>query len=302
MRALAVALAALTFAPAAVAGGDFVDLAVTHDGVWFAGAFGVRELSPTTGRTIWAPLPQSARYPQSVAVAGGAVWVASVANGFVDGTLTRTDLRNHRARVVIRVPAGSVLSVAAGAGGVYALLGEHRGDSVVRFTAAGRRSGSWRVAGGGRLAADESGCWVSATNRLVHIDPRGRRNVIEGIAFGDVATGEGSVWVARGRSIVRVDERSGTMTTLTTGPLHPGGFQHDLAVGDGALWILDALRPSIQRRDLHTGRLLRSTPLPGIPDAVVARPSGIWVGIAVTHQVLRLDPRTLRTRLAVTVG
>lgn len=302
VRVLAVALPALALAPAAVAGGDFVDLAVTPAGVFVVGPFGIRDLSPTTGRAIWAPRPRSARYPQSVVVSDGALWVASVANGFVDGTLTRTDLRSHRARVVLRVSEGSVLYVAAGGGGVYALLGDHRGNSVVRFTPVGRRSGSWRVPGGGRLAADSSGCWVSARDRLVHIDRSGRLSSIDGIGLGDLSAAEGSVWIAQERSIVRVDEHSGAATRLTVAPLHLGGFQHDLTVGDGALWTLDALRRSIQRRAIATGRVERSARLPDIPDAVVARPNGIWVGIGATHQVLRLNPRTLRTELAVTVS
>lgn len=300
MRLLIAACMFFALSPAALAGGDFVALAVTPGGVWFAGSFGVRELSPTTGRTIWVPEPQSARYPQSIAVAGGAVWVASVANGFVHGTLTRTDLRAHRSRVVLRVPDGSVLYVAAGGGSVYALVGDRRGASVARFDPDGKRSGSWRVRDGGRMAADASGCWVSGSRRLVHIDPRGRLTSIAGLAFGDVATGGGSVWLARETSVVRIDERTGATTTLKTGALHLGGFQHDLAVGDGALWTLDALEPSLQRRDLRTGRIARSVGLGGIPDAVVVTPHAVWVALAVSRRVLRLDPRTLRTELTAT--
>jgi hypothetical protein len=300
MRLAAAALAALALASAARAGGDFVDLAVAHDTAWFVGSFGVRGLD-AGGRTIFAPEPVGASYPQSVAVAGGAVWVASVENGFVGGTLTRIDLRTRRSRVVLRVPGGSVLYVAPGAGGIYALLGVREGANLVRLTPAGRRSAAWRIPDAGRMAADASGCWLSGTRRLVHVDRRGRLHAIPGIGFGDVATGAGSAWIATLDTVVRVDERTGAVHTLRTGALHLGGFQHDLAFGDGALWTLDTQPASLQRRDAATGRVMRSVRLPGIPDAVVPTPTGVWVAVAVSHRVLRFDPRTLRRTLSVAV-
>jgi DNA-binding beta-propeller fold protein YncE len=301
MRLVAVAVAALALASAATAGGDFVDLASAGSTLWFVGAFGIREVDASSGRTLSAPEPHRAAYPTSVAVSGGAVWVASVANGFVDGELTRIDLRTRRDRVVVRVPDGSVQYAAAGAGGVYAFVGLRSGDRIVRFDTTGRRTGTWLVADGGRMAADASGCWVSATKRLVHIDPAGRLHAIPGVGFGDVATGERSVWVATLDTIVRVDERTGAKQILHTGPLRLGGFQHDLVVAGGSLWTLAALHPSLQRRDLRTGRVTGSVPLPGIPDAVVPTPDGIWVAVAPSHQILRFDPRSLRRTLATTI-
>jgi hypothetical protein len=300
-RLAVVLLAALLFAPCALAGGDFVDLTVAGGSAWFVGPFGIREVDAATGRTRYAPQPVEDSYPQSVALAGGAAWVATVANGFVDGKLVRIDRSTHRTRIVLRVPKGSVLYVAAGAGGVYALVGLRSGSRIVRLAPTGAVTRTWRIPDAGRMAADASGCWVSGTNRLVHIDPQGRLHSIPGIGFGDVATGGGSVWVSLLDSIVRVDERTGAVRTLRTGPLHLGGFQHDVAVGDGALWTLAAQPGSLQRRDLGTGRVVRSVRLPDIPDAVVPTPSGVWVAIAISHRLLRFDPRSLRRTLSVAV-
>jgi hypothetical protein len=127
-------------------------------------------------------------------------------------------------------------------------------------------------------------------------------HLIHGIGFGDVTTGAGAVWIALLDRIVRVDERTGATRVLRTGPLHLGGFQHDVAIGYGSLWTLDALRPRLEKRDLHTGRIVASAPLPAIPDAVVPAPGGVWVAVAVSHRVLRFDARTLRRTLSVAVG
>jgi hypothetical protein len=133
----------------------------------------------------------------------------------------------------------------------------------------------------------------------VHIDPSGRVRTVLRATIGDVATGDGTVWLPVARGIVRVDERTGKVRILHTGPLHLGGFQHDVAAGDGRLWTLDTLRPALQERDPVSGRLLRTRPLPAIPDAVVPGASGVWVGIAEKHLALRYDPRTLRRTLTV---
>lgn len=300
-RAAALALALLVLAPPARAGGDFVDLAVADGSAWFVGSFGVRQLDARTGATVSAPALAPASYPLSVAVAGGAVWVASVANGFVAGKLTRIDPATGRTRVVLREPPGSVQAVAAGAGGVYALLGVPGGNVVVRLSPAGRVTGRWAIVDAGRIAADSSGCWVSASHRLLHVDRRGRVRVVLDTSLGDVATGGGAVWLPLARSILRIDERTGVVRGIATGRLRLGGFQHDIAVGDGALWTLDTFAPSLQRRSLRTGRVERSVGLPDIPDAVVPTARGVWVGIALSHQALRFDARTLRRTLTVRV-
>lgn len=84
---LLLALGVLALAPPARAGGDFVDLAVGSGQVWFVGELGVRELDARTGHTLASPQLVGAAYPLSVALAGGAAWIASVENGYVWGTL-----------------------------------------------------------------------------------------------------------------------------------------------------------------------------------------------------------------------
>jgi hypothetical protein len=291
----------LVLAPAARAGGDFVDLARGGGTLWFVGSFGVRAIDARTG-AVTASTTVGSSYPLSVAVAGGAVWVAGVENGFVDGTLTRIDLRTHTRRVVLHVARGSVQYAAAGAGGVYALVVERARTRVVLVGTAGGLRRVWVIPDAGRIAADGSGCWVSTGSALIHLEPRGGRRIVLDAPLGDVVTGAAAVWLPGATTVTRIDERTGATRVLHTGPLHTGGFQHDVAVGAGALWTLDALRPALQRRDLASGRLLATAALPDIPDAVVPTPRGVWVGIAISHEVLELDPHTLRVEKRVEAG
>src|SRR5207237_3249568 len=119
---------------AARAGGDFVDLAVSSARVWFVGEPGVHELDARSGRTLASPQLVGAPYPLSVTLAGGAAWVASVENGYVWGTLTRIDLRTHHVRVLWRKQDSSVQYVAAGSGGVWALIGSAGATEIARIS------------------------------------------------------------------------------------------------------------------------------------------------------------------------
>jgi hypothetical protein len=187
--ALLVSTIALLLAPAASAGGDFVDLAVGSTRIWFVGEPGVRELDARTGRTLASPRLVGAPYPLSVALAGGAAWVASVENGYVWGTLSRIDIHTGKPRVLWRKPDSSVQYVAAGAGSVWALIGSAGTTRIARFSLAGRLSHSWNVPGAGRMAADASGCWISTDHWLLHIDADGRVHHVLRTQLGDISTG-----------------------------------------------------------------------------------------------------------------
>src|SRR5919204_175315 len=143
--ALLLVAAVLVGAPAARAGGDFVDLAVGAR-VWFVGSGGVRSLDARTGRTISRPQLVGGAYPLSVALAGGAAWVASVENGYVWGTLSRIDLRTGKVSVVWRRRDSSVQYVAAGAGSGWTLIGSPKGMRIARFTLTGRLLRVWPIA------------------------------------------------------------------------------------------------------------------------------------------------------------
>jgi hypothetical protein len=229
---------ALVMVPGARAGGDFVDLAVGGGRVWFVGPSGVRALDARRGRTLLTPTLRGAAYPLSVTLVGGAAWVASVENGYVFGTLSRIDTRSGKVRVVWRRENSSVQYVAAGVGGIWALMGSPRGARIALFALNGRLVRVWQIPAAGRMAADEHGCWVSTGSWLLHIDPAGPVRRIVRAPLGDITTGDGAVWLPRETSVLRIDERTGRQLTLRTGRLGLGGFQHDLAAGKGTLWAL----------------------------------------------------------------
>jgi hypothetical protein len=303
---LLVAAAVLAGAPAARAGGDFVDLAVGGARVWFVGSGGVRSLDARTGRTLSRPTLVGLAYPLSVALAGGAAWVASVENDYIWGTLSHIDMRTGRVRVVWRRRESSVQYVAAGGDSVWTLIGSRKGTRVARFTLTGRLLRVWRVADAGRIAADREGCWIMTEHWLLQIDRRGRVRRVVRARLGDVSTGGGAVWLAQASSVLRIDERTHAVRRIATGRLGGGGFQHDLAVDRRGIWALryeSRTRSTLVRYDSRTGRRTGRATLPGIADAVVVRPHAVWVATVASHweTVLRFDPRTLRRTLLVRI-
>ena len=292
----------LLAAATARAGGQFVDLAVGGNRVWLVGESGVHELDATTGRIRAMPTLPGAAYPLTVTLADGAAWVGSVENGYVWGTLSRIDARTGKMRVLWRRYQSSVQYVAAGAGSVWALIAVKGAMEAARFRPNGRLLQEWKLPrDAGRMAADNSGCWISSNRTLLHIDPSGRLHRAQQAPFGDLATGAGAVWLAETTKVVRIDERTGQTRSIPTGTLRLGGFQHDLAATNDALYLLQhtytpASNSRLVKIDLGTGTVTRSPLIAGIADAVVLSPHGLWVATA-TSNVSQYDPRTLRRTL-----
>jgi hypothetical protein len=293
--------------PAASAGGDLVDLAAGAGRAWLVEPGGLRSFDTSSGAARRGPQRLGSSYPLSVAITGGAVWVAGVENGYASGSVTRVDERTGHARVVLRVRGSSAQAVAAGAGSVWVLIGSPAGNRIERLGLDGRLMRSWTLPHAGRIAADADGCWVSGGGRLLLISPAGRMRAIARAPLGDVATGGGFAWLPRRTSVLRIDQRSGAVRTLATGRLWLGGFQHDLAYGDGSLWALRQPpfhegRSVLVRLDPQTGTTTATTRVTGVADAVVAEPGRIWVAAVLPpsagqpggYALLRFDPRTLR--------
>jgi hypothetical protein len=307
-----IAAVMLVAASPASAGGQMVDLAVNGGRLWLVGDQGVQELSASTGHVIARPTLKGAAYPLTVAVAGGAAWVGSVENGFIEGTLTRIDERTGNVRILWRKEQSSVQYVATGAGSVWAMMGFSGMDrrttaiKVARFSPAGRLLRVWKLPlGAGRMAADNSGCWISSNGALLHIDPSGHLHRALRAPFGAIATGAGAVWLAERTSVVRIDELTGRARTIPTGTLRLGGFQHDIAAGSDALYLLQHTyngpsESQLERIDLRTGAVTRSDPIAGIADAVVATPHAVWVATSAST-IARYTPHTLRRTLTVNI-
>jgi hypothetical protein len=110
--------------------------------------------------------------------------------------------------------------------------------------------------------------------------------------------------------VLRVDERSGRVQTLVTGRFRLGGFQHDLAASEDALWALTdpgRAHTRLTRFDPRTGRVTGSVSVPGIADAVVAKRNAVWVATVIApagkpatgYDLIRIDPHTLHRILLI---
>jgi DNA-binding beta-propeller fold protein YncE len=291
---LAVLVLAAASAPA-YAGGDFLDVAAGPDAVWVAGEIGVVRLDPATGRTTrQIVFPE---YPLSVAVGGGAAWVASVAQGYTSGTVRRIDLPTGAVRVVLHRNWSAQKIVVAG-GNVWVLLGSAGPYRVARFDLSGRlrsivavgRSGGW-------MTADETGAWVCCHGRtLLHVDLAGRVRPAFTLPVADpVWAGLDSIWVEGAHYLFRLDTHSGRVlarTELT--------YTGDLAAADGAVYAVG--RGFVLRIDARTNRVTARRDLPGNTQAVSVAAGHVWITSVLqpAHaRVFRLNPRTLARELTV---
>lgn len=301
MRRLAPVVVLLALAaPAARVGGSFTDVAASPATVWAAGEFGVDQIDARTGRVL-RQVVSGPEYPLGVGIAGGAAWVASVANGFGSGTVTRIDASTGHARVVLH-RNWSAQQIAVSAGSVWVLLGSRRTNRVARFDLSGRlRSLTPVGVAAGWLAADAAGAWICCRDRtMLRLDTSGRlRSTFSLPTANPVWAAAGSIWSpsAYAHVLTRFDVRTGH--GLARIPLVD---PRDVAEAGGSVYALGA--DSLLRVDASTNRVLARQPIPGIPHAVSATPTSVWVtwvGHDGTAHLFRLDPRTLRIELRLTL-
>ncbi len=169
---------------------------------------------PSAAGTVTATIPFGSGL-RAIAWGEGAVWVASVE----DGTITRIDPATNQVAATIPVSTGGdgPWDVVAGEGAVWVIVGNQAHPSQV-------------------LRIDP------ATNEVAaHID-------VHDISV--LATGLGAVWVGqfsqadRGQ-LLRIDPATNrVVATIPVGP-----EPQDVAVGGGAVWVLDDLTYEIVRVD-----------------------------------------------------
>lgn len=298
LLAVAVGLAALTVAASARAGGVPVELAASGHTVWAVSDAGLRAVDTRTGVSRAGPRTPYP-YATRLAVSHGAVWVASIANGYVSGAVSRIEARTHRAATMLRLQRRPVWDVCAGGGVVWAIFG--RGDDpqlaqfngATRFRAFPLRTPTvWCV-------ADGRGAWITtADGRLLHVDVHTAAVTTFAHIHGafNVAAGAGRVWVSAGAAVARVDERTGRVQRFAT-----GGTVDAIAVGTGQVWLLTRRggRSSLLRLDPTTGRVEVRQRLRGSPTAVLESGGRVWIGGLDARRVPTLwsaDPGKLAVR------
>jgi len=301
MRLVVCAFAVLWLAPAAIAGGVPVELAAVGPTLWSVSEVGLVAVDARTGAVVARPLTPYA-YPIRLSAFGATLWVASVPNGFGSGAVTW--LGAGRRATPLRLRRQGVFDVCAGRGVAWAVVGARR-RRVARIA----RTGRVRFVGLGSnpawCAADAAGGWFSTEDgRLVRVDARTSavRTVARVPGLGQLSVGSGSVWTLVGRSVVRIDERTGASTRMRV-----RGRPFSVAAGRSGAWVLaDSGAPATRLvlLDPRTGRVRAAQRLPWTIDSVLETGGALWAGgVDRRHGtvLLRLDPRSLRVRRIVTV-
>jgi YVTN family beta-propeller protein len=244
--------------------------------------------------------------PQSVAVAGRRVWVAS----YRDGTLWTFDPRAaSEARRIVAVGRpfalvsyGGRLYVAADGPGQFtgnvsqfdAVTGARTGGlPVLACSLTSGAHGVW-VAGCpnvSKLAVDRSGVRIASTVEIPYARRLTASNYRESLS--GMAEGAGAVWVigdAADRRLWRIDPKTRRITATLRLGFPPG----DVAVCDGSAWLTDELEDRLVRIDASTKLVVARIPVGGGARAVACGAGSVWVGNAVDHSVSRVDPATNR--------
>ena len=236
----------------------------------------LQRIDPATNR-LAATIKVGSR-PSSVAVGEGAVWVTSKD----DQTVSRIDPKTDQLS----------LTSAAGADPTHVAVGE-------------------------------GAVWVSngSDKTLIRLDPRTLKIVQTFVPGGDgsrycgpAAVGEGAVWVAESLSAAGLARISpdDDLTARVAG-VSPCAF--DVAVGGGAVWLIDSVAfqvgcgcgsgtpaRSVTRVDPVKLKAVASIPLAFMPADIAADGQGVWVVDRRDNFLVRIDPKTNRVVGRVRVG
>jgi YVTN family beta-propeller protein len=284
--------------------GDPVAIAVRAGDVWVAGdnpTWVTRWVTPMNPATLDKPTTALPAAPTRLAVTEGAVWVLTPP----DNSVSRIDPATNQ--VMATIPVGRAPSgLAVGAGAVW--VPRHSDGTVVRIDPAtnqvmatipvGPAPGAVTVAGGV--------VWVALPNGgLGRIDPASNRSTVVRIprcCDGELAAGQGALWVAnRGDgTLVRVDAATGRVAARVLLPRTTEQRPHQVAVGDGAVWVTSAsarkdVANLLWRVDPASNQVIGTLDLGptspgGMPNNVAAGDGAVWVAGMTKGSIVRLEP------------
>jgi ABC-type branched-subunit amino acid transport system substrate-binding protein/DNA-binding beta-propeller fold protein YncE/predicted Ser/Thr protein kinase len=100
-----------------------------------------------------------------------------------------------------------------------------------------------------------------------------------------------------GNGVAALDPSKGGVASLTRSRTVPG----NVAVGEGAVWVLNGGEDSVSRLDPETKKVVKTFKPGGLPSEIAAGEGAVWVGNAggrdvtnATVSVSRIDPRSTR--------
>jgi peptide/nickel transport system substrate-binding protein len=150
----------------------------------------------------------------------------------------------------------------------------------------------------GQVAAGEGAVWVASEDGTVSRVDAATRRVVQRISVGrdpaGVAAGGGAVWVANS------GDRSVSWINPSTNPV--GNGPTGIALGEGAVWVANSLDNSVYRIDPDTGNVGARIEVAGTPSGVVAGLGAVWVTNATDGTVSRISPSSNTVVRSIPVG
>ena len=114
----------------------------------------------------------------------------------------------------------------------------------------------------------------------------------------DLAVGEGAVWATVADVLYRVDPAP-PGAARRIGALGRGGLLAGVAVGAGALWIVDSARRTLIRLDPASLRTTAVIPLPSSADGVAVGEGAVWVPSIQGDSLFKISPNLERVVRAI---
>jgi YVTN family beta-propeller protein len=158
-----------------------------------------------------------------------------------------------------------------------------------------------------RIAASSDAIWVTSEKdgTLTRLDPGSGEPVGKPIDLGTgisgVAVGEGSVWVTDPPTgeLLRIDPATGAVSQRIDVGGHPGA----VAFGGYRIWVADLDGKGITAVNAKGGRVFKRGIAPReAPLRLATGGGGLWVAIANTNRIRRVDESTTTTSGATIVG
>jgi len=149
-----------------------------------------------------------------------------------------------------------------------------------------------------RIAAAPDAIWVTSERdgTLTRLDPDSGERVGKPIALGPgvsgVAVGAGSVWVTdpAAGELLRIDPADGSLSER----IEVGGRPGPVVYGGGRVWIADSAGAGITAVNAEGGRRVKSGIAPHqAPLRLASGGGGLWVSVAETNRVRRIDESTM---------
>jgi YVTN family beta-propeller protein len=249
-----------------------------------------------------SPTARLGGLPTAVVVCAGSVWVTSG-----DGTVSEIDPRSSSiARIRVRGTPADVADV----GNLAAVVTRPPRDGVTMIDAQfGQISNVVSLPGQAREAASVTAygpiVWIADpyTHALERLEPpythvAGADVLPGGDDFAAVTAGQGAIWVVGGRTLWRVNAKTGRL--VATIPLD--FVAADVAAAAGGVWVVDERGGAVVRFDPASNRRVARIRTGRGPRAVAVGSDTAWVANQGDGTVSRIDPRGNMVVRTISVG